>query len=391
MTLDSLLSEVGPILGSSQFSHPSFREVLAARQLAEEINSGKLSVKQAANAVWLYDPGEDMARIQDEYFDDLYPGNIEFDPSHVMWKSVLAHMAAMLNADKAKEFVDVVGEFHAKRIGKGAIIRKKEALSSLVGDSQLRQYHAVVDDMILCAKFIEAHPTSVKPKGYSKQILDTLLCAVKNFIDEPDLWTPEAWQPIELQAVRSLDALAKTKSSYVLQKLIAYVDGRREMIVQGLSYYFQENVLEHDVLCTVKKLALSGVKVSEEFLVNYFQECTGRYGRDCRYVFDLVGSLGGLKCLEGLIDLLPCWFRRGKDYYFPSIFNIIRRHDFDPDMIRKFNDGISKVSDGKLRTFYNGSLRDFADKVLEDHNVNLYDHLEAKGVQFFDSEVYKPK
>ncbi len=393
MTLDAVLREAEPIMNGS-FTHPSFQEILAARQFADEINSGRLGVKRAAYTFWFYDPHEDMMAAQEGsgYRDDL-PHAIEFDPAHIKneWKLVLTCMAEMLNEDRAKEFVDGVGEFHAKRIGKGATIRKEDALCYLADDFQIRQYSAVVDDMILCAKFIGAHPTSVMPKRYSKQILDTLLCAVKNFIDEPDLWTPETWQPIELQAVRALDALAQTKSSYVLQKLIAYVDGRREMIVEGLRYYFQENVLEHDVLCAVKKLALSGVKVSEEILVNHFQECTGRHGRDCKYVFDLVGSLGGLKCLEGLIGLLPFWFSRGKDYYFPSIFNVIRRHDFDPDMIRKLNDGISKVSDSKLRSFYSDGLRDFADEILRDNNIDLYQHLEKKGTQFLDSEVYKPK
>ncbi len=43
MTLDNILKEVEPILGGSEtfhFAHPSFREVLATRQFAEEIISG---------------------------------------------------------------------------------------------------------------------------------------------------------------------------------------------------------------------------------------------------------------------------------------------------------------------------------------------------------------
>ena len=51
MTLDQDLMEIEPILrgtdGTFQFTHPSFQEVLTDNQFADEINSGKLSVRDA--------------------------------------------------------------------------------------------------------------------------------------------------------------------------------------------------------------------------------------------------------------------------------------------------------------------------------------------------------
>ncbi len=405
MTLDSLLAEVGPILGSSQFSHPSFREVLAARHFADEINSGRLNVKHAAHAFWLYDPGKDMARIQDEYFDDIYPTHIEFRPAHVVWKTGLNHMAEMLYADKAREFVDVICEFHGKRICEGATNRKEDALNRLTDDFQLRQYCAVVDDMRLCAKFIVAYPTSDTPKGNSRKVLDTLLSTVENFIDEPEVYAPDTHEDIENQARMVLNELALVKSSYVLQKLVGYVGRFKRQRLHGLVLETREKVMDYDVFCAVKELALSGVQVSEEFLVNNLQECAGDEYPYGIYVFDVVGILGGLKCLEeligGLTHLSPVKvrsrFRGVSNYfsynYFSSIFNILKRHDFDPKLIKQFNDELSKWKDDyTLMKIYSISIQEFAQDFKKDTGSDLYEHLEKNKMQFWDYwRVYKPK
>ena len=59
MTLDQTLMEIEPILRSTdgvfQSTHPSFQKVLTAKQFADEINSGRLSVRDAYEQFWSYE------------------------------------------------------------------------------------------------------------------------------------------------------------------------------------------------------------------------------------------------------------------------------------------------------------------------------------------------
>src|SRR5574341_822655 len=211
-SLESTLKEVEPIMNGT-FAHPSFREVLAARHLAEEINSGKLSVKNAARNLWLYDPYEDFMAAQDaacNYSDDL-PHACEFKPYGLRseWKSVLAHMADMLNENKAKEFVDAVGEFH------------KSDINSITSVHYYfgQQRSIVLEDFALCARFIGRYQSSIASEGNEKQILDALICVALVY----EGLGPTRNAHIVEQGRLARSALALTKSEYVAERLVDFV------------------------------------------------------------------------------------------------------------------------------------------------------------------------
>jgi hypothetical protein len=77
--------------------------------------------------------------------------------------------------------------------------------------------------------------------------------------------------------------------------------------------------------------------------------------------------------------------------YFGAVFEILRRHDFEPELVKNFNESISKVRSKSFAETYHDCLKEFSGKMFKTYNVNLRDHLQTKGIQFFDSEVYKPK
>ena len=96
-TLEQTLSEVEPILrevdGKFGFSHPSFQEVLTAKEFAEEINSGALSVKEAYEQFWSY---TEQKPKPDKRL------NIG------VWERVFNCLPGLLEETPAKEFVKIL-------------------------------------------------------------------------------------------------------------------------------------------------------------------------------------------------------------------------------------------------------------------------------------------
>ena len=90
MTLDQTLRELEPILcstdGTFQFTHPSFQEVLTARQFTDEINSGRLSVRDSYDSFYLF----------------FNRPNICLDNT-----KTLTYIAQMLETDKLEELVNL--------------------------------------------------------------------------------------------------------------------------------------------------------------------------------------------------------------------------------------------------------------------------------------------
>src|SRR3989338_942218 len=103
MTLDQILMEIEPIFrgsnGAFQFTRPSFQEILTAKQFADEINSGALSVRDAYVNFWSYEEDADLWGLpKDREWRALLPA----------WEKVLLHMAPLLNITSAQKLVDVV-------------------------------------------------------------------------------------------------------------------------------------------------------------------------------------------------------------------------------------------------------------------------------------------
>src|SRR3990172_12770800 len=103
--LESALRETEPILrgnGVFQFSYQSFREVLTAKQFADEINSGKISVKDAYFNFW--------SLLE---WPKVWLLNKDFRTLSDDWKPVLSHMAHILPESKKIELLETVSEIYA--------------------------------------------------------------------------------------------------------------------------------------------------------------------------------------------------------------------------------------------------------------------------------------
>jgi len=113
--------------------------------------------------------------------------------------------------------------------------------------------------------------------------------------------------------------------------------------------------------------------------------------KDVMWFVEIFGGLHYLETRTGWIceeEFVEMDELKGHGYYhdFMTIFDMMERRDFNPELMKRFNEKISKAKNKIVVEIYQNCLIDFAD-----HHINLYEQLEKKGVQFFDSEVYKPK
>jgi len=388
-SLDALLAEVRPILGSSQFTHPSFKEVLTARQFADEINSGRLSVKSAAYSLWLYDSYGDVLAAQDNsgYCDDL-PYGCYFEPKGLRseWRPALAHLAGMLNEDKAREFVDVVGDFH------------KDNISSIMREPSIHGRSVVLEDFALCARFIGRYQTSVSPEGNEKQILDALICVA--LVYEGLGPTRDAHVVEQGRLARS--ALALTRSEYVAERLVDFIgkaDVDADMETQ------RQDLMKYDKISKMREYANDVIRGLVKRGVDIDQFLRGRSSKELRHASGVIGILkeefGGLGCLEELINDLPAVFvspsspKRDRyivAYRLGGIFKSMQRLGFPSRFIQLFNDIVSKIREESVIELYRDTLVRFATGFETQYGTSLYNHLEKNKMQFWDYwMVYKPK
>ena len=178
MTLDNVLKEVEPIFQSSNFTHPSFQEILAARQFAEEINSGRLSVMAAYHKM-----------------------SSSFGPIPNI-RPVIYHMVDLLSKEKALELVELVSHvtvfFHKS---------DRKFNRSFVG-----LWDRIAGDLVVCAKFIGKHEwDDSEASSRARDIIDMLgrvyyECAPKLSSDE--------FGPIHKLYQHVFHGLNKAKSTY---------------------------------------------------------------------------------------------------------------------------------------------------------------------------------
>lgn len=360
--LESALHEVEPILrgnGAFQFTHPSFREVLAARQCADEINSGRLNISDVYGKLW----------------NDLNKGK-EVLPAFTAFSLRLVNM---VSEDKSREFVDSVGGKYAESI------MKLRASALKVSD------YPFMADLVLCATYIGKFKNSDFPDGQAKKILDALMLIAVHGHRGRRYFHGGYYLPGDF----AKNALALTKSSYVAQKLIDYIRYYEE----GTRYYWDGlfsgtlSKKTHYLDSTVIELVSSGFDV-EGYLLKLLPNRTAVH---FDYCFELLGRVGAQKSLEALIHEMPrestftSTLLNSNNSYFAAIFEILRRCDFNPEQVKMFNEKISGMKNGRFLHTYHNTLEYFAKSILKYGKINLYDHLETKGVQFFDSWVYKPK
>jgi hypothetical protein len=367
MTLDGLLVEVGPILNSSQFTHPSFREVLAARQLADEINSGSLSVSDAYADVWSCVP-------------DNKPGNIpaDFRIAAPSWRQHLVRLSSMLSDSKAGEFIQVVSENYFANQEEAYLFSE----GSFADD--------VLEDLSICAKCIGMHPI-LHSQERVRKVLDSLLEVSREFYDNG--WMHNAWERSDF----AKKALSFTRSSYVISKLADYASGCKNIPDYG--YYIDDARLSSGIEAydTICKLVERGTKIDEDYLIERIMSDPVRKC-DFNTELSLLRRFGSVTAFEKLADQLSNNIfdfyeseRQAISNFFSALFGIVKRHDFEPGLIKSLNNRISQKS-GELMANYHRVLSFFAQEFKEESDLDLYTHLEKKGMQFWDYwMVYKPK
>jgi len=99
MSLDQTLAEIEPIFRDGTFVMPSFQEVLTAKQFAEEINSGALSVRDAYLNFWSYvEDAELWGLPKDREWRSLLPD----------WRNLLPRIEAMLSLQYGGQLFDTI-------------------------------------------------------------------------------------------------------------------------------------------------------------------------------------------------------------------------------------------------------------------------------------------
>lgn len=156
MSLDQDLLEIEPILrdteGTFQFTHTSFQEILTAKQFADEINSGALSVRDAYVNYWSYEEDAELWGLpKDRVWRALLPA----------WKNVLLHLAPMLNTDKVQELVDAITKNYYEYENH---FKPKEVLD---------YYNHLYNDLVCAANLIGVSKRTEKIE--TRQILQTFI------------------------------------------------------------------------------------------------------------------------------------------------------------------------------------------------------------------------
>jgi hypothetical protein len=301
-----------------------------------------------------------MAAQEGSGFMDDLPHGCYFEPDSLRseWRPALAHMAGMLNEDKVKEFVDVVGEFHAERLD---MILKQGIERAL--DCGLRQYFALVDDLVTCSRFIRQSVTSASPEGREKEILDVLM----KMIQASNVIGPR-WNSLIAEQTRLASyALILTKSKYVtnciLESLVqtkervkAIVDGtKKDCLTSSLIFPSLEPAYEVISKCRLDEMIL-----------------------DFAHIFESS-------------DSSPKKEHYSASFQLGILLGSIQRLDFPPQLVQFFNDKISKIKEKSFVDIYRITLENFASNFEGQYSISLYDQLKKSGMQFFNSEVYKPK
>ncbi len=394
MTLDAVLREVGPILASSQFAHPSFREVLTAKQFADEINSGKLSVRDAYLEFW--------SRREPTLSERL---STEFRIVSSDWTSVLNCLCGMLSKNGAQEFLEVISECSLKY--------KKDLDFYAKG----AYFDRILEDFLLCAKCIGLHQDLDATQKPAYNVIDFLMSLIKAHKDKYD-------PPLRfhLRVDKAASALIQTRSAYVAENLAAYLKFCEESLHGedtsdnssndedefGYSFFNFSDMFEQqceddqrDNLGKSESIAKTCLRTMSEdgtTIPAYVPEAPSLINQDDMW---FIGKFGDAHCLDTVLnwmsgsELFPHVGAKplSEEYfnYFEAVFEILRRYDFKPALMRQFNEKFLKTKDGEFTEIYHDRLKNLTAKMADLHDIDLYCHLEAKGVQFCDSWVYKPK
>ena len=373
MTLEQTLAEVGPIFNKGSFPLASMQEVMTAKQFADEINSDRLSVKDTYLNFWSHIDSK-ITELLGKDFRMVLPD----------WKLVLHHLPGMLYENIACELVEVVSESY---------IKYKNELDFGFDEEYI---DGILEDLAICAKFIGSYQ-SLHSNCAANHILNCLVSVACRFGGD------------ERENIRSDVAnkvLGLTKSKKVAEDLIDFIRWCGPVLDHGYPTDDARLHARSRVTKTIDEIGKSGVEIENILLKNLYS------GMDMCEGFEpivgLIGSFGGKTSLKVLMNRLLnhdvlkrlSWGEAaGFNYFvvahqcfnhFYSIFKIIKRTGFDPELIKQFNDCITGSRSGRLIAEYHRALSSFAKDFKEVTGKDLYDHLEKNKMQFWDYwMVYK--
>jgi len=131
-TLETQLVEVKPIFKDGVFVMPSFQEVLTARQFTDEINSGRLSVKEAYTNFWSYEEDAGLWGL---------PKDREWRAVLPAWRPILVDITDKIKNEKVEELVSVMvqGYFSYKDTGRDYILTTGDLELILFGKYKIKK------------------------------------------------------------------------------------------------------------------------------------------------------------------------------------------------------------------------------------------------------------
>jgi len=247
---------------------------------------------------------------------------------------------------------------------------------------------AVLEDLSFCAKVIGDHASLRSDEGV-KPIIDILMDVVYNcsrskcvheFQDDPYYSFAKS-------------ALIKTNSGYAAGRLLAYSSFLGHIPVSEYSSPGKKENLERQASIALEILVKGGAKIDESALI----ESVGSRKDINSGDIGLLLEYGGVKSFRYVMEMLAVNDLPDHDSckdgrFFNLLLHGIKKYKFEPKMIGHFNDMVSKIAsdDDAINNYYK-SLSFFAKFFKPLFGEDLYDYLETKGIQFFNSWVYKPK
>jgi hypothetical protein len=139
--------------------------------------------------------------------------------------------------------------------------------------------------------------------------------------------------------------------------------------------------------CAVISIAPAHGEAIESRLIEAFHRHTLAERNVLAGIMAAVGSRRSLRVLVDYVRAADFRFEHEWDVdgFWHSVFSLIRRHGFAPDMIDTLNGALgTRFHDAKVMVGYHRSLRELAERIRTDEGRGLFEILEPRGMQFWD-------
>ena len=332
MTLEQTLAEVGPIFNNGSFPLASIQDVMTAKYFFDKISHG-MSIRYAYLNFW-------TKEVERDSF--LGPPLKErvLQPS---FKPALLRMVGMLDKDGANNFIEVLTDIYFN------------------SNCELHTFGTVFEHLLFSVQCIGMNQFLYdSTTGRVKQIFDSILREAK---------VPRGISKSVDDFSELKSPFCNARSSYAAKCLVDMICSASEWNDFSVERYNKNIRWTWDAL---RELLQSGVEFPETFLIEEFDKYNNKHSSVFnewhRGIIHLMGLYGGKKSLEKMLTLMTdythintwCLHFDEMKIYLNNIFDLIERHDFDPELVTLFNETLPKTRDAEFVTKYIMALGIFA-------------------------------